>query len=209
MKVLLVDDHELLRKSLARLLATLIEPPVVFEEAENGEKALEKLRDNSFDLMFLDIRMPRMNGTAVCRHLCKSDIKTSIIVLTQLDDARLISQLLLLGVKSFLTKDCSIAEIELAIKSVRNGLVYLPENLCTSTEALAKKNQEIYLHDLSIQELRLIKFLQQGLTSKDIAGEMNLTVKTIDTYRERILHKTKTSNVAELISFAFKTGLIT
>ncbi len=209
MKILLTDDHELFRKSLAMLLATLIEPPVVFEEAATGEKALEKLQDNSFDLMFLDISMPGMNGTTVCRHLYKSNIKTSVIVLTQLDDAHLISQLLLLGVKSFLTKDSSIPEIEHAIRSVRDGLVYLPQKLNESVEALKKGYQENVRLDVSVQELRLIKFLQQGFTSKGIAKEMNLTVKTIDTYRERLLYKTKTSNVAELISFAFKTGLIT
>ena len=209
MKVLVVDDHELFRKSVIMLLTTLIEPPVVFEEAATGEKALDKLRDNSVDLMFLDISMPGMNGTEVCRHLYKSNIKTSIIVLTQLDDANLISQLLLLGVKSVLTKDCSIPEIENAIRSVGDGLIYLPQNLHESVEALKKGYQENIRLELSVQELRLIKFLQQGLTSKEIAKEMNLTVKTIDTYRERILQKTKTSNVAELISFAFKTGLIT
>lgn len=209
MKILLTDDHELFRKSLAMLLATLIEAPIIFEEAASGETALEKLRDNSFDLLFLDISMPGMNGTTVCRHLYESGIKTSVIVLTQLDDAHLISQLLALGVKSFLTKDCSIPEIALAINTVRNGQIYLPEKLNESVKALANGYHENIRPDLSIQEVRLIKFLQQGLTSKDIAQEMHLTVKTVDTYRERILHKTKTKNVAELISMAFKTGLIT
>ena len=185
----------------------MVEPASVIEEAASGEEALEKLSDNSFDLLFLDISMLGMNGITVCEHLYSSVITTPVIVLTQHDDPHLISYLLSLGVKSFLTKNTATKEIINAIQSVGNNQIYIPEHFRKTVDAIGNENEKSRL-DLSHQEIKLMEFLQQGLTSKDIALKMNLTTKTIDTYRERILEKTKTKNVAELISFAFKTGLI-
>ena len=207
MKILLTDDQQMFRYAFTLLLKTIVEPSSVIEEAASGEEALKKLSDNSFDLLFLDISMPGMNGVTMCKHLRSSGITTPVIVLTQHDEPHLISHLLSLGVKSFLTKDTAPKEIIIAIKAVGNNQIYLPEHLQKTIDAIGNENEKSRI-DLSHQEIKVIEFLQQGLTSKSIALKMNLTTKTIDTYRERILEKTKTKNVAELISFAFKTGLI-
>lgn len=127
-----------------------------------------------------------------------------MIVLSQLEDPQLISYLWTLGIKSFLTKDTPPEEMKQAIQLVILNERYLPAKFRETINVTASEKTKT--NKLSHQELRLLELLQRGYTSKEVAKEMSLTVKTIETYRERILEKTKTKNVAELISYAFRTG---
>jgi DNA-binding NarL/FixJ family response regulator len=200
MKILIVDDHKIFRAAFIRFLSTILNPDDECIEAGNGESALALIHDSVFDVVFLDISMPIMDGYEACKQICKIKDHPSVIMLTQHEEKVTSSYFINKGV-SFLTKSADPEEIASAIEFVRTGKQYL-QNGFSHTEC-----GEINI-ELSGQEKRLIESLQLGNSSRDIAKQMMLTTKTVDTYRERLLKKTKTKNVAELIAFAFKTGLL-
>jgi two-component system invasion response regulator UvrY len=208
MKILVVDDHRLFRKAFNRLLKISVEYPVFCDEAQNGLEAIDKLQKEKFDLVFLDVSMPRMDGVETCKHIESIHIKVPIIVLTQFDNENLIIHFFKLGVHSFLTKDASVDELKVAIESAVSGKKYFPPEIDNMIQRKKGELSEVQRVEFTCQEKRLIQLLREGLISKEIALKMNLTVNTINTYRDRLLAKTKTSNVAQLISFGFSVGII-
>lgn len=210
MKVLVVDDHELFRKAFIRLLKFSIEYPVSCDEAQNGFEAIDKLQNEKFDLMFLDVSMPRMDGIETCKRLKSAFINVPVIVLTQFDNENLIFHFYKLGVQSFLTKGASVEELKEAVESAVSFRKYFPLEVNLIIQRMTgNQNQGSQQRiDLTCQEKLLLQYLKGGLTSKEIAEKMNLTDKTVRTYKERIMEKTNTRNVAELISFGFKNGIL-
>ncbi|MBS1507022.1 MAG: response regulator transcription factor [Bacteroidetes bacterium] len=205
MKILLVDDHQIFRASLIRLLRSIYKGLNSYEEAKDGKEALEKLGKSKFDLVILDVSMPVMDGYEASRILRQDYPSLPIIILTQFDDYYLISHFVRIGINSFLTKDANITELKCAIDSALKNEKFLSDKI----ERILRVRvsfEDSHQVELAPQEKVLIQLLQQGKTSKDIAQHMGLTIKTVRTYRERLLDKTKTKNVAELISFGFRTG---
>ena len=210
MKILVVDDHKLFRNAFIRLLGTCVSCPIFCDQAQNGLEALAKLHNGNFDLAFLDVNMPEMDGLETCRRLEIEQVRTPIIVLTQFYNENLIFHFFKLGVSSFLTKGTSVEELKTAVDSVVSGKKYFPVEVDKVIQKILNKQDFGCLQriDLTHQEKQLLRYLQEGLTSKEIAREMNLTDKTIRTYKERIMEKTDTRNVAELITFGFRNGIL-
>ncbi len=202
-KILLVDDQKVFRTAFLRLLSLIIEPPFDFVEAENGLEALRVMNDGKFDLIFLDVSMPVMNGYDACRKILSLDPRQPVIILTRHNESDVAAYFVSLGV-SFITKDASFEEIRDAINAATNGRQYLQALHKTSVHSFLGSKK----FELSMQEKKLIQLLQNGHSSKEIAETLNLTTKTVHTYRERLMKKTETKNVAQLISFTLKTGLV-
>ena len=209
MTILFVDDQLIFRKSFTHLLKTILKPAPVCIEAENGMVALQKVKDTKVDMVFLDINMPDMNGIEACKFLSNAYPTLPIIVLTSHDNSSLILQLYQMGVGSFLTKTVAVEELKIAVESVMKGERYFPKEIesILNNAILEDKINSQKIH-LTPQEKSLLKLLVEGKTSKEIAHEMNITLKTVSTYRERLLQKTQTANVAQLISFGFRTGIL-
>jgi DNA-binding NarL/FixJ family response regulator len=209
MTILFVDDQLIFRKSFTHLLKTIIVPSPTCIEAENGNVAIQKLQSTPVDMVFLDINMPDMNGIETCKVLCATYPTLPIIVLTSHDNSSLILQLHQMGIRSFLTKTVELEELKKAVELVMKGEKYFPKEiesiLNNAIEEEKINSQRIHL---TPQEKSLLKLLVQGKTSKEIAQEMNITLKSVSTYRERLLQKTQTANVAQLVSFGFRTGLL-
>jgi DNA-binding NarL/FixJ family response regulator len=209
MKLLIVDDQQLPRKTFVRMLELIILPKPICVQAGNGEEALTELQKSIFDIVFLDVSMPVMDGYDACKIIRSEYPLTRLVMLTQLDTENLFFHFFNLGVHSILTKDVDLDEVLTAVEKVRNDEKYFPPKIeALIQKEIAKQDSDVRNIDLTSQEKRLIQLLKEGLTSKEIAREMNLTVNTINTYRDRILEKTKTSNVAQLIALGFQIGIL-
>lgn len=205
LSILLVDDQQLFREGLALILKQHY-PEVTITQAGSGPEAFEILKSNRIDLVLLDIGMPEMNGMEVVPLLTKEYPDLVILVVTQYNGEAMIKHLLRMGIHGFIFKSSASEEIREAIKTVMEGRQYIPLNLqpsflkkmaLTDTPAVLKK-----------REAEILLLLKMGRSSKEIAERLNLKENTINSYREEMLQKTKTKNVAELIAYAYENGML-
>lgn len=205
LSILLVDDQQLFREGLALILKQHY-PEVTITQAGSGPEAFEILKTNRIDLVLLDIGMPEMNGMEVVPLLTKEYPDLVILVVTQYNGEAMIKHLLRMGIHGFIFKSSASEEIREAIKTVMEGRQYIPLNLqpsflkkmaLTDTPAVLKK-----------REAEILLLLKMGRSSKEIAERLNLKENTINSYREEMLQKTKTKNVAELIAYAYENGML-
>jgi DNA-binding NarL/FixJ family response regulator len=210
-KIFLADDHELFRQGIHALLEdTDIE---IVGEANNGKETLDKLSTVEPDILLLDISMSVMDG-AECAALLKNKFpELKILVLSMYDTENHLTEMLDAGVKGYILKSGSKEELVFAIKQIFNGGMYI------STEFLIKKlgniksaseTTNILIEDLKLseRELEVLKLIVQGYTNSEIAEKLFASVRTIETRRKKLLHKTKASNTAMLIHFATVNGLV-
>jgi DNA-binding NarL/FixJ family response regulator len=209
MRILIVDDHPVLRKAFARMLELEVVPKPVFVQCGNGKEALTELQKSTFDIVFLDVSMPVMDGYDACKIIRREYPQIAVIMLTQFDKESLFLHFFNLGVHSILTKDIDLSEVLTAIEKIRNGEKYFPVKIEAAIQKERDRNKsDGQSFDLTAQEKRIIQLLKDGQTSKEIAQVLNLTLNTVNTYRDRILEKTKTKNVAELVAFGFQIGIL-
>lgn len=203
--VLLVDDQQLFREGLALILKQHF-PEFVLSHAGSGPEALALMQSSPVDLVLLDIGMPEMNGMEVANHIAKEFPQALILVVTQYNGEAMIKHLLRSGVHGFIFKSSAAQEIKEAIETVLEGRQYVPVNLqpaflkkiaMADTPAVFKK-----------REAEILLLLKMGRSSKEIAERLKLKENTINSYREEMLQKTKTKNVAELISYAYENGML-
>jgi len=208
MKILIVDDHQIFRKAFIRLLKVAVDYNIYCDEAQNGQEAIDKLHEGKFDLVFLDVNMPRMDGVEACKRIRNEHAKVAIIILTQFDNESLIFHFFNMGVQSFLSKGASIDELKAATDSVLTGKKYFSPEINLIIQKGESNTDCMKRVEMTSQEKQLLKLLQEGFTSKEIALRMILTEKTVRTYKERLMEKTSTRNVAELITFGFRNGIL-
>ncbi len=209
MTILFVDDHTIFRKSFAHLVASFIKPSPICMEAQNGNEAMQMMQTTKVDMVFLDINMPDMNGIDACKSIRSAYPNLPIIILTSHDNPALILNLYQMGIQSFLTKNVEVEELKTAVQSVRKGERYFPQKIESILKtALVEDAIAAQKIQLAPQEKLLLKLLVEGKTSKEIAHELKITTKSVSTYRERLLQKTQSVNVAQLISFGFRTGIL-
>ncbi len=209
MSLLIVDDQQLPRKAFVRMLEQIILPKPVCMQCGNGKEALMELQKSVFDIVFLDVSMPVMDGYDACKIIRTEYPQTAVIMLTQFDKESLFIHFFNLGVHSILTKDIDPSEVLTAIEKIRNGEKYFPLKIQEVIQKQStQRNGGSQSIDLTVQEKRIIQLLKDGQTSKEIAQVLNLTLNTVNTYRDRILEKTKSKNVAELVALGFQIGIL-
>lgn len=208
LSVLLVDDHLLFRKGIAAALND-IRFDWIFSEASNGAQALELTSSQTFDIALVDVQMPIMGGIEFTRRAKTIYPDLPIIILTQFDEASLISHFLQIGVNGFLYKNSEPSEVVNAIECVLTDGRYVNEAMLRAMESLVTTMESDRVHlDLSPRDKDILQLLRQGKNSKQIASLMRLSETSIESYRKDLLHKTQTRNVAELVSLAHRTGII-
>jgi DNA-binding NarL/FixJ family response regulator len=203
--VLLVDDQQLFREGLALILKQHY-PEMTLLHAGSGPAALEVLKATPVNLVLLDIGMPEMNGMEVVTLINKEHPDVSILVVTQYNGEAMIKHLLRIGVHGFIFKSSASEEIKEAIETVMQGRQYVPANLQPSfLKKIAMSDTPAVLKK---REAEILLLLKMGRSSKEIAERLKLKENTINSYREEMLQKTKTKNVAELISYAYENGML-
>ena len=206
-KVLIVDDHELVRMGIRGLLEQAKHIDVV-AEAKDGDAALQAVKQYQPDVIFLDMKMPGMDGWEVTRRIQQISQNVRIIVLTAATSDPLPTRLLQLGVMGYLTKDSAAEEMLQAIEKVSEGEQYLAKEVAQKL-ALSTLNPTKHspLDELSERELQVMIMLTRGLTVSEISESLFLSAKTVSTYRYRMFEKLGIKNDVELMHFAMKHGV--
>ncbi len=207
-KILIADDHALIREGFKRLIAAEIGFRVI-GEAENGLEALEFLRNHDCDLVVLDISMPGKNGLELLKEIraLRPNVKT--LVLSMHPEDRFAIRALKAGAAGYLTKVSAPKELITAIHKIVDGGKYISESLAEklafNLDANAKKAEHERLSDREYEVFRLIA---EGKAISEIAKTLNLSLSTVNTYRSRILQKMNMQSNAEIIHYALRNNLL-
>lgn len=205
--ILIADDHELFREGLRRILEddTRIR---VLGEASTAPETVSETKLKRPHIVLLDLEMPGRGGLAVAEELKSWNPAVKILVLTSHQDEQFASRSLRLGVEGFLTKDKAAAELLEAVHRIHSGGRYIPAELA---EKLAFKlgTADAPAHEvLSDREFQVFRRIASGKSTTEIAQELNLSVKTVSTYRTRIREKMDLKNTAEIVRYAMRHGLV-
>ena len=206
-KVLIVDDHELVRMGI-RLLLDNADHIDVVAEANDGDTALKAVKAHNPDVILLDMKMPGMDGWEVTRRLKQIKANIRIIVLTAVTTDPLPTKLLQLGAMGYLTKDSAAEEMLQAIQKVSEGEQYLSAKIAQKMALNSlKPNRASPLDDLSEREMQVMLMITRGLTVNQIGEKLFLSPKTVGTYRYRMFDKLGLKNDIDLMHFAIKHGV--
>jgi DNA-binding NarL/FixJ family response regulator len=209
-RVLIADDHTLVRESLVGLLqgdAGI----VVVAQAADGLETVEKALATRPDVVITDLSMPRLGGLEVVRRLREALPGTKVLVLTMHKEDEYVLQAVRAGASGYLVKDSATAELLAAVRSLHAGRGYFgPQAAMTLAEQL--QHPERTLDDpygrLTSREREVFHLLAEGLTTKEIARRLDISVKTAENHRGRVLDKLDMRNTAELVRYALRKGLL-
>ena len=207
--VLLADDHRIVREGLRRVLEDSNEIKVIAEAAD-GETAFDEAMEKKPDVAVIDISMPGMDGLEVVTRMSSYCPDIPVLILTMHDEEQYVIRAIEAGAMGYVTKQSAPEQLVEAVKRINAGGRYLTEK---ASEALAlrvirgNKDQSL-TESLSMRELQVLRKLAIGNTNREIATSYNISVKTVDTYRARILKKLNIRNNKELSRYAIQNKLV-
>jgi DNA-binding NarL/FixJ family response regulator len=208
-RVLVADDHTILREGLVSLLAASGDC-VVVAQAADGISAVDLALKSEPDVIVLDLSMPKLNGIEVIRRLTQELDRTRILVLTMHAEAEYVLHVVRAGAAGFLLKDSASSELLNAVRALASGRAYYGTHasqiLAQQVHQPQSRIEDPY-RDLTSREREVFHLLVEGLTSKEIAKQLQITTKTAENHRFRALEKLGVRNTAELIRYAVKHGL--
>lgn len=207
-KVLIVDDHALVRMGIRRLLEDLADIDVV-ADAASGEEALKLVKTTHPDVVLLDMKMPGIDGWEVTRRLHKSHPQTKVIAVTAMVNELMPNRVLQLGAMGYLTKESGAEEMSDAIRKVFKGEKYLSAEIAQKIAFSSLEPAAASPFDaLSEREMQVMLMITRGMTVQEISERLYLTSKTINGYRYRMFEKLGIKNDVELTFLAMKHNLI-
>jgi len=208
LKVLIADDHAILRKGLIEILHESF-PSLQYFEASNSIEALQITRKETLDLILLDISMPGRNGLETLKQIRADGIQTPVLILSVQPEDQYAIRVLKAGASGYLNKDSAPEELINAVNLILKGRKYISLNIVDKlAQSLSHPLDKALYETLSDRELQVLKFIASGKTVSEIGREISLTVNTISTYRARILDKLNLKNNAELTRYAFDNSLV-
>ncbi len=208
LKILIADDHPVVRRGLIEALASQ-EDISVEAEAGNGPEVIEKLMEQDFDVILLDISMPGKSGIEVLKSIKVMKKNIPVLILSTHPEDQYALRALRSGASGYLTKDCETEILTQAIRKVSSGGRYVSPALAEKLAFEVGIDTSKALHEsLSDREYEVLCKIASGKTVSQIAEEFRLSVKTISTYRARILEKMNMQNNAELTNYAIKNSLV-
>ncbi|MEZ4387224.1 MAG: response regulator transcription factor [Candidatus Krumholzibacteriia bacterium] len=209
-RVLLADDHRIFRDGLRPLLDAHPDLTVV-GEADNGLEVLARCRELVPDVVVLDISMPGLNGIEVCRHLAQDQPTVRVIMLSMHGDRRFVREALRAGARGYVLKDTGFQELIDGVIAVAAGRLHL--SAVVGEQVLRDYLDRIdepgtgAFAVLSSREREVLQLLAEGLSTKEIAGRLNLSAKTVESHRKAIMDKLEIRSIAELTRYAIREGL--
>lgn len=207
-RVLIADDHPVVRKGLCLILSDA-EGIEVVGEADNAQQVIEALARQPVDVLVLDIGMPGRSGLELLQDLRLSHPALPVLILSQYPEEQIAVRAIRLGAAGYLNKESAPDQLVDAVRRIQQGRKFLTpslaELLALSIESGGRKPHEA----LSEREFQVLLMIASGKTVSDIAAELVLSVKTVSTYRARILEKMSLKNNAELTRYAILNGLVT
>ncbi|WP_448248816.1 UvrY/SirA/GacA family response regulator transcription factor [Thalassotalea agariperforans] len=206
--ILLVDDHELVRTGIRRILED-VKGLKVIGEAQNGEEAVQFCRKSAPDVVLMDMNMPGIGGLEATKKILRYSPDTKVIVLTVHTEDPIPTKVMQIGASGYLTKGAGQDEMINAIKAVNSGQRYLtPEIAQQMALSQFKSSDESPFNSLSERELQIMMMVTRGEKVPDISEQLMLSTKTINSYRYRMFEKLNISNDVELTHLAIRHGMI-
>jgi two-component system response regulator NreC len=213
-RVMIVDDHAILRAGLRMLVNAQADMEVV-SEAPDGQLAVQEVQESKPDVTLLDLTMPRVGGMKALQEMARSRHGTRVLVLTMHEDRAYLRSALAAGASGYLLKRAVDAELIAAIRAVHRGGVFVDPRLANILvqDVLAKKGEKLGstqpINILSDRELQVLGLVARGYTSTQIAKQISVGVKTVETYRSRFAEKLGLRTRSDVIRFAVQMGLLT
>ena len=212
MRILLADDHNILRDGM-RLLLERQPGFEVVGEAGDGREIVELAREQRPDVVVMDIAMPNMNGIEATRRIVEKHPQTGVVILSMHYDESYVLRSLKAGARAYLLKDALKAELIAAIRAVAEGRSFFSPKISKILQedyigALGRKDADDSYELLTDREREILQLVAEGKTNKEIAGVLNVSLYTVDTHRTHILQKLNLHSVPELILYAVRKGII-
>lgn len=208
-KVLVVDDHAILREGIRALLAAQDDIEVI-GEAGDGREGVDKAHQLAPDVVLMDIAMPLMDGLEATRHICKETSKTKVLILTQYDKREYVLLSIKAGASGCVPKRAVASELVSAIRAVNHGDFFLhPSAAKFLIEDYVQMVEEDPYDRLTSREREVLKLVAEGHTNNEIASLISVTVKTVLAHRTSVMKKLGIHNRTELIKYSIRKGLIT
>jgi DNA-binding NarL/FixJ family response regulator len=209
-RVLIADDHAVVRSGYRQFLE--LEPSVAeIGEAISGNDALDQLRSKEWDLLLMDIHMPDRSGLDILKHVISGYPDTRVLIMSGLPEEQYARNVLRAGASGYLSKGGSPEEFLKAVRTVLSGRryvsSYLAEAMAADLESKHDHNQPLHVQ-LSTREFQIFCKLAAGAAVSHIADELSLSVKTVSTYRSRVLEKMSFASNADITGYALRNGLI-
>lgn len=207
-KVLIADDHPIVRQGLRQILAGTPDMEVA-GEAVNGQEALDQVRAGGWDVLVLDMTMPGRSGFDILKELKHEQTHPPILVLSMHAEEQFAVRVLKAGASGYLTKENAPEELVKAIRKVVSGGKYISPDLAESLAFGLDAGSDHLRHEmLSDREFQVMRLTASGKTLAEIAETLSLSAKTVSTYRARLLEKLNLKTNAELVRYALENGLI-
>ncbi len=208
-KIILVDDHSIIREGLRPLLEK--EPDMeVVGEAENGRQALELVREIKPDVAIMDISMPDLNGIEAARRIRQDFPHCKVVGLSVHTDNQYVARMIQAGASGYLPKSCAFKELAAAVRDVMSGKTYLSPRVVDSVVQYLQKttpDSESAAAVLTSREREVLQLLAEGKSTKEIASTLNVSERTVEAHRQNITTKLNLHSIAELTKYAISQGL--
>lgn len=212
-KILLADDHKILRDGLRMLIQKENDMEVIDQEADNGQQAIDIARQRCPDVVIMDIAMPDVNGIDATRQILASNPEILVIALSMHSDNQFATGMFSAGAKGYLLKDSAFEELVDGIRATVSGQTYLSPEIAETivhgfvNRAPTSKSNIAYL--LTPREREVLTLLANGYSAKEIADQINVSAKTVETHRRNLMEKLQIRNIADLTKLAIREGLTT
>lgn len=206
-RILLVDDHALVRRGFQMILAAEEDMEVVGEAAD-GRAAIELAEQLQPDVVVMDVAMPGLNGIEATRRLVEALPRSRVLALSMHKDSVYVREILRAGARGYLLKDAFDRDLVAAVRAVARGEAYLSPAVSEAVLSDYRKQVVDPLDLLTSREREILQMLAEGKTNKEIASMLNLSVYTVDAHRGRIMEKLNLHSIGELVRFAVRKGLI-
>jgi DNA-binding NarL/FixJ family response regulator len=209
-KILLADDHRIFRESLSSLLDQQTDIEII-AQANNGQTAVELAKELLPDVVIMDIGMPDLNGIEATRQILSKGSQIKVIALSMYSDRKFVAEMLKAGARGYLLKDSAAEELIQAIRTVIDEGTYLPPSLTdlvieNYVRNPTKADKSVF-SALTPREREVLQLMAEGKSTKQIGGNLHISIKTVETHRLNIMEKLDIHSVAELTKYAVREGL--
>ncbi len=211
-RVLIADDHAILRSGLQMLIGSQHDMTVV-GEAQNGDEAVQVAKKTAPDIVILDVTMPERGGLHAIHEILKQSHNTRVLLLTMHEELAYLRTALAAGASGYVLKKSVDADLLTAIRAVYKGRVYVDSQLASEliqhTLPESARSRTRLTEVLSERELQVLKLVAEGFSSREIAQQIFVSVKTVETYRSRFAEKLGLTSRADIVRYALEIGLLT
>jgi len=207
LRVILADDHQIVRQGIRTLIER--QGVQVVAEAGDGLTLIEQVRQHLPDLAVVDVSMPGLNGIDATRQMLAAVPTLGVVLLTMHDEELHVSAALRAGVRGYVLKTQAADELMDAIRTVSTGGTYLSPKVSRMVVSAYVSGTDTAADPLTARERIVLQLVAEGRTTKDIAATLNLTVKTAESYRARLMEKLDIHDTAGLVRYAIRRGVIT